>query len=224
MKKFLGILVLGLLLSGKAYTHEGEHKPLVCIPESERTSAQLKQDELQQYFHRLSKLQQDCLLVRVEELENESRIKKLNNENYKLKNYIKHLKLEIRELELKYKKLETEKSTATPDKLIERIIYLEKRLKSEKQKLNKLRQKNQTIVNELRCSDVGDGSLLKATANTNLYKDPDSKSLVVTKIKKDQELILVKVSKESRNWYLVSICNGKFSTPAFVEKKFVSGK
>ena len=68
MKKFLGIVVLGLLLSGKAYTHEGEHKPLVCIPESERTSAQLKQDELQQYFHRLSKLQQDCLMLQVKEL------------------------------------------------------------------------------------------------------------------------------------------------------------
>ena len=38
MKKLLGIVVLGLLLSGNAYSHKAKiHKPIVCIPESERT-------------------------------------------------------------------------------------------------------------------------------------------------------------------------------------------
>ena len=106
MKKLLAILVLGLLLSGKAYTHEGEHKPLVCVPESERTKGQLQQDKfMNNHFHRLSKLQQDCLRLRVEELENESRIKELHNENYKLKEYIQHLKKKYGELKFKYEKL-----------------------------------------------------------------------------------------------------------------------
>ena len=73
MKKLLGIVVLGLLLGGKAYTHEGEHKPLVCIPESERTAAQKQMSKFYSGMHRLSKLDVDCLILRVEELEKENK-------------------------------------------------------------------------------------------------------------------------------------------------------
>ena len=74
MKKLLGILVLGLLLGGKAYTHEAEeHKPIVCIPESERTAAQKQMSKFYSGMHRLSKLDVDCLILRVEELEKENK-------------------------------------------------------------------------------------------------------------------------------------------------------
>ena len=67
-------MVLGLLLGGKAYTHEAEeHKPIVCIPESERTRAQLEHEKTVNYFHRLSKNQQNCLILRVKELEKENK-------------------------------------------------------------------------------------------------------------------------------------------------------
>ena len=54
MKKLLWIVVLGLFLSGKAYTQEGEHKPLVCIPESERTEAQKKSIKMMQHFQKVT--------------------------------------------------------------------------------------------------------------------------------------------------------------------------
>ena len=74
MKKLLGIVVLGLSLSGKAYAHETEeHKPIVCIPESERTAAQKQMSKFYSRMHRLSKLDVDCLILRVEELENENK-------------------------------------------------------------------------------------------------------------------------------------------------------
>ena len=62
-------MVLGLLLSGNAYTHEGVHKPLVCIPESERTEAQKKSIKMMHHFHRLHKIEQDCLILKIQESE-----------------------------------------------------------------------------------------------------------------------------------------------------------
>jgi hypothetical protein len=84
MKKFLGIIILGLLLSGNAYTHEGEHDPLVCVPESERTLNQRQWSKfLIKNMHKLSKLDQDCLILKVEELEKEN--EELEKENKELK-------------------------------------------------------------------------------------------------------------------------------------------
>ena len=73
MKKLLGIIVLGLLLSGNLYAHEGTHEPLICIPESERTEAQKQSVKMSNFMHRLGKLQQDCLILKVEELEKKTR-------------------------------------------------------------------------------------------------------------------------------------------------------
>ena len=73
MKKLLGIVVLGLLLSGNAYSHKSEiHEPIVCIPESERTYTQKQWDKQMRYMHRLSKNDQACLILKVEELEKEN--------------------------------------------------------------------------------------------------------------------------------------------------------
>ena len=86
MKKLLWIVVLGLLLSGNAYSHKSSeiHKPIVCIPESERTEAQKKSAKmLKDFFHKLGKLDQDCLILKVEELEKEN--EELEKENKELK-------------------------------------------------------------------------------------------------------------------------------------------
>ena len=82
MNKLFVLLFLSSLLIGKVLAHESkEHKPLVCIPDSERTDAQLQTDKQMEYLHRLSKLDQDCLILKVEELEKENKkLKdKLNN-------------------------------------------------------------------------------------------------------------------------------------------------
>jgi len=84
MKKLLGIVVLGLLLSGNAYSHKSEiHETIVCIPESERTAAQRQSEKVPRFFHRLGKLDQDCLILKVEELEKEN--EELEKENKELK-------------------------------------------------------------------------------------------------------------------------------------------
>ena len=79
-------MVLGLLLSGNAYSHKSSeiHKPIVCIPESERTEAQKKSAKMSKdFFHKLGKLDQDCLILKVEELEKEN--EELEKENKELK-------------------------------------------------------------------------------------------------------------------------------------------
>jgi hypothetical protein len=61
------VFSLGLFsLSANAHPSK-THKPRVCIPPEERTKGQLQADKLANYFfHRLSKLQQDCAMVELE--------------------------------------------------------------------------------------------------------------------------------------------------------------
>ena len=42
------------------------HKPLVCIPEEERTKNQLQQQKTMNFFHRMTKMQQDCAMIELE--------------------------------------------------------------------------------------------------------------------------------------------------------------
>ena len=43
--------------------------PVVCIPEEERTKKQISHDKMvNNIFHRLSKLQQDCAIYEIEQL------------------------------------------------------------------------------------------------------------------------------------------------------------
>ena len=82
MNKLFVLLFLSSLLIGKVLAHESkEHKPLVCIPDSERTEEQRNTAKMSKFMHRLSKLDQDCLILKVEELEKENKkLKdKLNN-------------------------------------------------------------------------------------------------------------------------------------------------
>ena len=57
---------LGLFsLSANAHPVK-KHKPLVCIPEEERTKSQLSTQKTANWFHRMTKLQQDCAMLEIE--------------------------------------------------------------------------------------------------------------------------------------------------------------
>ena len=47
------------------------HKPLICIPEEERTKSQIANDKRWNFIHRLSKLQQDCAILEIEKKKKE---------------------------------------------------------------------------------------------------------------------------------------------------------
>ena len=47
------------------------HKPKTCILEEDRTKKQLQHDRRMNYFHRLSKLQQDCAILEIEKQKGE---------------------------------------------------------------------------------------------------------------------------------------------------------
>ena len=71
MKKLILLAIFTLfslgLLSLNANAHKSEkHKPLVCIPEEDRTKEQLSSEKNSNFFHRMSKLQQDCAMLEIE--------------------------------------------------------------------------------------------------------------------------------------------------------------
>ena len=71
-------LVFLIFSSNNAYAHKAKnHKPIICIPEEERTVAQRRTDKFWNFQHRLSKLQQDCAILELEkrkqELENKEK-------------------------------------------------------------------------------------------------------------------------------------------------------
>ena len=60
---FLAMFLLSIVFLGSA---KAKHEPIVCIPESERTEVQLQNDRFWNGLHRLSKLQQDCVMAEIE--------------------------------------------------------------------------------------------------------------------------------------------------------------
>ena len=56
------------------------HKPLICIPEEERTKAQIATDKRWNFIHRLSKLQQDCAILEIEKKKKEIENKEIEIE------------------------------------------------------------------------------------------------------------------------------------------------
>ena len=71
MKKIFLLVIFTLfslgLFSLSANAHPAKkHKPLVCIPEEERTKAQLSTQKTANWFHRMTKLQQDCAMLEIE--------------------------------------------------------------------------------------------------------------------------------------------------------------
>ena len=71
MKRIFLLAILTLfslgLFSLTANAHPAKkHKPLVCIPEEERTKSQLSTQKTANWFHRMTKLQQDCAMLEIE--------------------------------------------------------------------------------------------------------------------------------------------------------------
>ncbi len=71
MKKIFLLVIFTLfslgLFSLSANAHPAKkHKPLVCIPEEERTKAQLSTQRTANWFHLMTKLQQDCAMLEIE--------------------------------------------------------------------------------------------------------------------------------------------------------------
>ena len=65
-------LVFLIFSSNNAYAHKAKnHKPIICIPEEERTAAQRNTDKFWNFQHRLSKLQQDCAILELEKRKQE---------------------------------------------------------------------------------------------------------------------------------------------------------
>ena len=75
MKKIFLLVIFTLfslgLFSLNANAHKSKnHKPLVCIPEEERTKEQLRHQRFTNLFHRMTKLQQDCAMLEIEKQKN----------------------------------------------------------------------------------------------------------------------------------------------------------
>lgn len=68
---FLFFTIIFVVNIDNASAHKKKnHKPIVCIPEEERTKSQRQRDKTNNFFHRLSKLQQDCAILEIEEKKN----------------------------------------------------------------------------------------------------------------------------------------------------------
>ena len=67
MKKIFTILFLSFLLSGSVEAHPAKkHKPIACIPDDELTKGQKQHRKTVNYFHRLTKNQQNCMILELE--------------------------------------------------------------------------------------------------------------------------------------------------------------
>ena len=136
----------------EAFAHKAKnHKPIVCIPEEERTSAQRKTDKFWNFQHRLSKLQQDCAILEIEKKKKE---------------------LEAKESEIEAKESE-------------------------------IKDLQDEIGGLADCGDIPFNH--KASANAKVYQKPNSKSKVVSNVKKGQEMLFIAPSQENKSWYYVKI-------------------
>ena len=78
----------------EAFAHKSKnHKPLICIPEEDRTEGQKRTCKQLLFFHRLCKLDQDCAILEIENKKEEIKNKEKEIEAKQLE--IKDLKDEI---------------------------------------------------------------------------------------------------------------------------------
>ena len=76
LSNLINFLLIFILCSSTAMAHKSkkhapgsDFNPIVCIPEDERSKSQISHDKMvNNLFHRLSKLQQDCALYDIEQL------------------------------------------------------------------------------------------------------------------------------------------------------------
>ena len=86
------LLITFSLFATNVYAHKSKKHvpgtkfdPVVCIPESERSGAQIQSDKIANFWHRLSKLQQDCAVWKVQQLEIQSAEDREENEELEKK-------------------------------------------------------------------------------------------------------------------------------------------
>jgi len=152
----------------EAFAHKAKnHKPIVCIPEEERTSAQRKTDKFWNFQHRLSKLQQDCAILEIEKKKKE---------------------LEAKESEIEAKESE-------------------------------IKDLQDEIGGLADCGDIPFNH--KASANAKVYQKPNSKSKVVSNVKKGQEMLFIAPSQENKSWYYVKIKKDASCADGYIQQKFV---
>lgn len=74
--------IFSIFETKKASAHPSKkHKPMICIPEEERTKAQIATDKRWNFVHRLSKLQQDCAILEIENKKKEIQSKETEIKN-----------------------------------------------------------------------------------------------------------------------------------------------
>ena len=86
------LLIIFSLYATIVYAHKSKKHvpgtkfdPVVCIPESERSGAQIQSDKIANFIHRLSKLQQDCAIWKIQQLELQTEQQRKENEELEKK-------------------------------------------------------------------------------------------------------------------------------------------
>jgi len=64
----------------------------------------------------------------------------------------------------------------------------------------------------------------KSKSSANVYQQPSSKSDVIAKVKKGQELLFFAPSQKDKNWYYVKVKKDKSCADGYIKQKFVIKK
>ena len=163
--KILSLAITLILLSSaiiifntdKANAHKAKnHKPMICIPEEDRTEGQKNWCKLLLQGHRLCKLEQDCVILELEKKQKE-----------------------VEELE---------------------------------DKLGGIAE----------CGDIPFNH--KANKKAKIYLKADSKSEVISEVKKGTELLFYAPSTQDENWYYVKVKKESSCADGYIKAQFVVKK
>ena len=98
LSNLIKFLLIFILCSSSAMAHKSKKHvpgtkfdPVVCIPEIDRTKSQILHDAQVNFFHRLSKLQQDCAIFKTQQLE--TGLTTIKEENDKIKKQLSNAAL-----------------------------------------------------------------------------------------------------------------------------------
>ena len=64
----------------------------------------------------------------------------------------------------------------------------------------------------------------KASSNAKVYQKPNSKSKVVSNVKKGQEMLFISPSQENKSWYYVKVKKDDNCADGYIQQKFVIKK
>ena len=170
--KILSLAITLILLSSaiiifntdKASAHKAKnHKPMICIPEEDRTEGQKNWCKLLLQGHRLCKLEQDCV-----------------------------------------------------------ILELEKKQKEVEEKQKEVEELEDKLGGIAECGDIPFNH--KAAKNAKVYQKADTKSDVIVKIKKGDELLFYAASTKDESWYYVKVKKESSCADGYIKAKYVVKK